>query len=126
MIEQGGGVIVNVSSELGLVAENSVDAYCASKGGVVMASKVMALDHGPQEIRVNCLRPGPIATQLLEDVFAASGNAEQKRRSFKDLTALKRLGHPDGVAAAAVFLASDESAFMTGADLVIAGGWTAH
>lgn len=119
-----GGVIVNIASELGLVGEANVAAYCASKGGVVMLSKAMAIDHGPEGIRVNCLCPGPIATQLLEDVFTASADPEKMRSSFEEKIILNRLGTPEEVAAAAVFLASDESSFMAGANLVLDGGWT--
>lgn len=126
MQQQGSGVIINVASELGLVGEAGVAAYCASKGGVVMLSKAMAIDHGPQGIRVNCLCPGPVTTQLLEDVFAGSDDPEGMRRTFESQTVLKRLGRPEDIAAAAAFLASDDAAFMAGSDLVIDGGWTAR
>ena len=122
----GGGVIVNIASELGLVGEAGVAAYCASKGGVVMLSKAMAIDHGPEKIRINCLCPGPTTTQLLEDVFASNPNPAAMRRTFEEATVLKRLGTPEEIAAAAVFLASDESSFMAGANLVVDGGWTAR
>ncbi len=124
MRQSGGGVIVNVSSELGLVGEANVAAYCASKGGVVMLSKAMAIDHGPEGIRVNCLCPGPVTTQLLEDVFTSAPDPAAMRRTFEANTVLKRLGTPEEIAAAALFLACDESAFMAGADLVVDGGWT--
>lgn len=124
VMQKSGGVIVNIASELGLVGEANVAAYCASKGGVVMLSKAMAIDHGPQGIRVNCLCPGPISTQLMEDVFQESADPEEMRRSFEQRILLNRLGTPEEVAAAALFLASDESAFMTGANLVLDGGWT--
>ena len=126
MREGGGGVIVNISSELGLVGEVGVAAYCASKGGVVMLSKAMAVDHGPEGVRINCLCPGPTTTALLEDVFASNPDPVGMRRSFEQATVLKRLGTPGEIAAAAVFLASDESSFMAGANLVVDGGWTAR
>lgn len=122
----GGGVIVNIASELGLVGEAGVAAYCASKGGVVMLSKAMAIDHGPEKIRINCLCPGPTTTKLLEDVFASHADPVEMRRTFEEATVLKRLGTPQEIAAAAVFLASDESSFMAGANLVVDGGWTAR
>ncbi|KAK3179913.1 hypothetical protein K4F52_008655 [Lecanicillium sp. MT-2017a] len=126
MKEQGKGVIINVASELGLVGEANVAAYCASKGAVVVLTKAMAIDHGPQGIRVNCLCPGPVTTQLLEDVFASSDDPEGLRKKFEASTVLNRLGKPEEIANAAVFLASEDSAFMAGTNLVIDGGWTAR
>jgi NAD(P)-dependent dehydrogenase (short-subunit alcohol dehydrogenase family) len=126
MRSQGRGNIINIASELGLVGEANVAAYCASKGGVVMLSKAMAIDHGREGIRINCLCPGPVTTQLLEDVFASSDDPQGLRQRFEAATVLGRLGRPEDVAAAAVFLASDDSAFMAGADLVVDGGWTAR
>ena len=123
---RGQGVIINIASELGLVGEANVAAYSASKGGVVMLTKAMAIDHGRSGIRVNCLCPGPVATQLLEDVFAGSPDPAGLRRSFEAATVLGRIGSPDEVAGAAAFLAGDDSTFMTGANLVIDGGWTAR
>lgn len=123
-MQKSGGVIVNVASELGLVGEANVAAYCASKGGVVMLSKAMAIDHGADGIRVNCLCPGPVSTRLLEDVFLESADPEEMRCGFEQRMILNRLGTPEEVAAAALFLASDESTFMTGANLVLDGGWT--
>lgn len=123
---QGGGVIVNVASELGIVGAAGVAAYCASKGGVVLLSKAMAIDHGPEGIRINSLCPGPVQTELLEGVFQASADPAALRASFEQATVLKRLGTPQDVASAAVFLASDQSAFMAGAELVVDGGWTAQ
>lgn len=126
MKEAGKGVIINMASELGLVGEANVAAYCASKGGVVMLTKALAIDHGPQGIRVNCLCPGPVTTQLLEDVFTSSDDPEGLRKQFEASTVLKRLGKPEEIATAAAFLASDDSAFMAGTNLVIDGGWTAR
>ena len=126
MRAQGGGVIVNVASELGLVGAAGVAAYCASKGGVVMLSKAMAIDHGPDGIRVNSLCPGPVDTALLQGVFDSSADPAALRASFEKNTVLRRLGTPQDIANAAVFLASDQSAFMAGAELVVDGGWTAH
>lgn len=125
-MRKSGGSIVNVASELGLVGEANVAAYCASKGGVVMLSKAMAIDHAADGIRVNCLCPGPIATELMQGVFDASGDAEGMRLGFEKQILLGRLGSPAEVARAAVFLASDDSSFMTGANLVLDGGWTAR
>ncbi|MFE0101026.1 SDR family NAD(P)-dependent oxidoreductase [Streptomyces sp. NPDC059009] len=126
MTARGGGVIVNIASELGLVGDAGVAAYCASKGGVIQLTKATAIDHAKAGIRVNALCPGPISTQLLEEVFQASDDPEGMRATFEERTLLGRLGRPDEVASAALFLASDQSSNMTGANLVLDGGWTAR
>ena len=123
---QGGGVIVNVASELGLVGGSEIAAYCASKGGVVQLTKAMAIDHAAEGIRVNCVCPGPVATPLLEATIAGSSNPEEERRSILNKTLLKRLGRPDEIANVILFVASDESSYMTGSVVVVDGGCTAQ
>lgn len=124
MIKSGSGVLVNVASELGVVGEANVAAYCASKGGVIMLTKAMAIDHGQHGIRINALCPGPIETELLNEVFQSCDDPQGLRESFEERIILNRLGHPQEIAKAALFLASDDSSFMTGADLIVDGGWT--
>ena len=116
----GGGSIVLVASQLGRVARPGRPWYCAAKGALINLAKAMALDHAPQNIRVNSLSPGPVETGRYVKNFP---DVEAARQSHHTL--LGRLGVPDEIAAGAVFLASDESAFMTGADLLIDGGYTA-
>lgn len=125
MQRSGGGVIVNVSSELGMVGGSEIAAYCASKGGVVQLTKAMAIDHAADQIRVNCVCPGPVSTPLLEDIIASSSNPEEERQSIVNKTLLKRLAHPHEIAQVVLFLASDESSYMTGSVVVADGGWTA-
>jgi NAD(P)-dependent dehydrogenase (short-subunit alcohol dehydrogenase family) len=120
MAETGGGSIVLVASQLGRVARPGRPWYCAAKGGLINLAKAMALDHAPQNIRVNTLSPGPVETGRYVSNFS---NVEAARQSHHTL--LGRLGVPDEIATGAVFLASDESAFMTGSDLLIDGGYTA-
>lgn len=115
----GGGSIIIVASQLARVARPGRPWYCAAKGGLVSLAKAMALDHAPQNIRVNTLSPGPVETGRYVKNFP---DVEAARQSHHTL--LERLGAPDEIAAGAVFLASDESAFMTGADLLIDGGYT--
>lgn len=125
MIAQGRGVIVNNSSGWGIVGGDHAVAYCASKGGVVLMTKAMAIDHGAQGIRVNCVCPGDVETPMLP--------ADAKMRGLKwaDYMAgcasrpLGRVGTVEEIAKAVLFLASDDASFMTGTALVVDGGGTA-
>jgi meso-butanediol dehydrogenase / (S,S)-butanediol dehydrogenase / diacetyl reductase len=126
MRRYGGGVIVNVASELGIVGGSEIAAYCASKGGVVQLTKAMAVDHAVENVRVNCVCPGPVATSLLEAIIAAAPDPQAEERSIVSKTLLKRLGRPDEVARVILFLASEDASFMTGSIIAVDGGWTAH
>jgi len=125
MIEQRGGVIINNSSGWGIVGGDAAVAYCASKGGLVLLTKAMAIDHGRQNIRVNCICPGDVDTPMLPE------DARLRGQKWEDYLAgcrnrpLGRIGTADEIAKAALFLASDDSSFMTGATLVVDGGGTA-
>ena len=125
MIAQGGGVIINNSSGWGLVGGDAAVAYCASKGGVVLLTKAMAIDHGRQGIRVNCICPGDVDTPMLPD------DARRRGLKWEDYLAgaanrpMGRIGTAEEIAKAALFLASDDSSFMTGAALAVDGGGTA-
>jgi NAD(P)-dependent dehydrogenase (short-subunit alcohol dehydrogenase family) len=125
MIAQGSGVIINNASGWGITGGNEAASYCASKGGVVLLTKAMAIDHGRQGIRVNCLCPGDVDTPMLP------ADAKLRKMEWKEYLAeasnrpLGRIGTPDEIARAALFLASDDSSFMTGAVLAVDGGGTA-
>ena len=125
MIAQRGGVIVNNSSGWGIVGGDHAVAYCASKGGVVLMTKAMAIDHGAQGIRVNCICPGDVETPMLPL------DAKMRGLKWEDYIAgcasrpLGRVGTVEEIAKAVLFLASDDSSFMTGAALVADGGGTA-
>lgn len=123
MREQGGGVIINVASQLGSVAVAGRSAYCATKGGLLQLTRAMALDHAGDGIRVNALSPGAILTERLLDTY---GTAEAANDALAAKHPIGRIGMPEDVTGAAVFLASDESGFMTGADLIVDGGYTAQ
>lgn len=126
MRRQGGGVIVNVGSELGIVGGSEIAAYCASKGGVVQLTKAMAIDHAADAIRVNCVCPGPVATPLLEAIISGSSDPAAERQSILQKTLFRRLGRPEEIASVILFLASDESSYMTGSIVAVDGGLTAQ
>ena len=122
MLASGGGSIVNVASFVALMgAATAQIAYTASKGGVLAMTREIAVEYGRQGIRANSLCPGPIATPMLEELM--SDPARRQRRLVH--IPMGRLGQAEELAKAALFLASDESSFMTGAQLVVDGGITA-
>jgi len=125
MIRQGSGVIINNSSGWGIVGGDSAVAYCASKGGVVLLTKAMAIDHGRQGIRVNCVCPGDVDTPMLPEDARLRGMKWQDYLAGCNNRPMGRIGTPDEIAKAVLFLASDDSSFMTGAALVVDGGGTA-
>jgi len=125
MIERGGGCIVNMASVWGLVGGTGAAAYCASKGAVVLLTKAMALDHAAQNIRVNCICPGSVDTPMLRGEMEALGGPEQALARFAARHPLNRICTPEEVAKAALYLASEDAAFVTGTSLVIDGGRTA-
>lgn len=122
----GGGAIVNIGSVLGLVARKDRAAYCAAKGGVTSLTKAMALDHAHEKIRVNCICPSIVETPLGTASMASTGDLEEARRVRAREIPLGRLGRPEDVAELAVYLASDESSWVTGAAWPIDGGLTAY
>ena len=122
----GGGAIVNIGSVLGLVAMKDRAAYCASKGGVTMLTKAMAIDHGHENIRVNCICPSIVETELVKGLFDDSEQGEAKRKARLSSIPLGRFGQPMDVAEMAVFLASDESWWLTGTAIPLDGGLTAY
>ncbi len=122
MIEAGGGSIIHIASQMGRVGAPARPAYCATKGALIQLAKTMAIDHADENVRVNALSPGAIETGRMVFRF---GSMEEARRISGPLHVLKRLGQPNEVAAAAIFLASDASSFMTGADMLVDGGYTA-
>jgi NAD(P)-dependent dehydrogenase (short-subunit alcohol dehydrogenase family) len=122
MIKQQFGRIINIASMLGTIALPERSAYCASKGGLIQLSKVMALEWAQQGITVNAVCPGPIATEL-NQVVMTNAAANQ---FFLDHLPIKRWGRPEELTGLIVYLASDASSFMTGSAIMIDGGWTAE
>ncbi len=123
MRQAGGGSIINISSQLGLVGvDNSSPQYQASKGSVRLLTKATAIQYAPEGIRVNSVHPGPIETPMTE---ARRADPEVRELTIGRIP-IGRYGQPDDIAYGVLFLASDESSFMTGSELVIDGGWTAQ
>lgn len=120
----GGGSIVNVGSVLGLVAMKKRAAYCASKGGVTLLTKAIAIDHGHENIRANCICPSIVETDLVSELFKTPDGERAKRDRLATIP-LGRFGKPADIADLAVFLASDESSWLTGAAIPVDGGLTA-
>lgn len=126
MAAQGKGTIVNTASVAGLVGIPDRAAYCASKGAVITLTKAMAVDHVGQGIRVNCVCPGTVDSPWVARLLAEQPDAVTARAALVARQPMGRLGLPEEVAMAALYLASDESAFCTGTALIIDGGIAAR
>jgi NAD(P)-dependent dehydrogenase (short-subunit alcohol dehydrogenase family) len=121
----GGGSIINIASVLGLNGARNRAAYAASKGAVVLLTKCMAIDHGHENIRVNAICPGFVETELTAQVFRKAHDPEAVRQERIAVHPAGRLGRPEDIAGLAVYLASDESAWVTGSVLPVDGGYLA-
>ncbi len=125
MMKHRRGVVINMGSEYGIVGGLASAAYCASKGGVVLLTKQMALDYAPYNIRVNCICPCNVDTPLMEKGLATSENPQAMRKTWEKIMPLRRFSKPEEIAAGALYLASDDASFVTGTVLSIDGGVTA-
>ena len=123
--KSGGGSIINLASILGLVGARNRAAYAASKGAVVQLTKSMAMDHGHENIRVNAICPSFVETELTERLVGQAPDAATFRRERIAAHPIGRLGRPEDIAALAVYLAGDESSWMTGTPLGVDGGYAA-
>ncbi len=121
MVRSGGGSIIHIASQLGTVGTPGRVVYCATKGALITMAKAMAVDHAAQKIRVNTLSPGAVETERM----LRFGSMEKAREALGPKHLLNRLGQPEEIAAAALFLASDAASFMTGANLLVDGGYNA-
>jgi NAD(P)-dependent dehydrogenase (short-subunit alcohol dehydrogenase family) len=122
MAKAGGGSIIHIASQLGTVGTPGRVAYCATKGALITMAKAMASDHAAQNIRVNTLSPGAVETDRMNLRF---GDMKKARKALGPKHLVNRLGLPDEIAAAALFLASDAASFMTGSNLLVDGGYNA-
>jgi NAD(P)-dependent dehydrogenase (short-subunit alcohol dehydrogenase family) len=125
MMRQGRGAIVNTSSISGLLGWPASAAYCASKAGVIGLTRQMAVDYAPRGIRVNCICPGTTLTPMIERLFGLEKDPAASRKNIEAMHPLGRLAEPEEIAEAALFLASPEASFITGAALPVDGGYTA-
>lgn len=121
----GGGSIINIASVLGINGARNRASYAPSKGAVVLLTKCMALDHGPEHIRVNAICPAFVETDLTAAVISKAPDPEAVRRERVAMHPIGRLGQPEDVAGMAVYLASDESSWVTGAVFPVDGGYLA-
>ncbi len=126
MARQGGGAIVNTASTTSRVGIVDRAAYVTSKGAVAAMTRAMALDHVADNVRINCVGPGTIETGYFTRIFADSPDAARLRTALEARQPMNRLGRPEEIAKAILFLASDESSFCTGSTLFADGGWTAR
>jgi NAD(P)-dependent dehydrogenase (short-subunit alcohol dehydrogenase family) len=126
MKQAGKGSIINLSSIYGLVGGPDVPPYHASKGAVHLMTKTDAMLYAPDQIRVNSIHPGYIWTPMVENFLKQMGNVEEGKKAAGGLHPLGHIGEPDDIAYGILYLASDESKFVTGSELVIDGGYTAR
>ena len=120
MVERGKGKIINMSSGAGVLAEKGLNAYGVAKGGLILFTKQLALDYGRDGINANAICPGYISTALTGSIFALGG--DRLKESIASFFPIKRIGEPEDVANCAVFLASDESDYITGEEIRVDGG----
>jgi NAD(P)-dependent dehydrogenase (short-subunit alcohol dehydrogenase family) len=119
IIESGGGSVINMATIDALIGIG-YDGYAASKGGVVSLTRSMAVTYAPQKVRVNCIAPGTVMTDINREELSDP----EKSRKYMAMTPIGRFAHPREIASAALFLASDESSYVVGATLVVDGGMT--
>jgi NAD(P)-dependent dehydrogenase (short-subunit alcohol dehydrogenase family) len=124
MIARKAGVIVNLASIAGIVAIRDRFAYCATKFAVVGMTKCLALDHAADGIRVNCICPGRVETEFVQGLLRQYPDPEKAYAEMCATQLFNRMGKPEEIAAAALYLASDEAAFVTGSSLIIDAGWS--
>jgi len=125
LLRQTSGVIINLSSVNGFFAEPACAGYCATKAAILGLTKAMAIDHGREGIRVHAICPGYIDAGLAESYFQSQPDPARARNEAGNLHALGRIGRPEEIARAAVFLASEDASFITGSAIIVDGGFSA-
>jgi NAD(P)-dependent dehydrogenase (short-subunit alcohol dehydrogenase family) len=122
MIKQGGGAIVNMGSIWSHTVFPGWGIYCAAKGGILLLTRAMAVDLAPYKIRVNCVCPGTIRTELMDKAVEGASDPAAALKVYEDLHPLRRIAEPEEVGKAVLFLASDDASWITGTDLSVDGG----
>jgi 2-hydroxycyclohexanecarboxyl-CoA dehydrogenase len=126
MVARGGGKVVSIASDAGRVGSSGEAVYSACKGGIIALTKTLARELATKGVRLNCVCPGVTETGMLESFMQGAGDPEKLREAFRRAVPIGRLGKPDDIAGAVLFLASDDAGFITGQTLSVSGGLTMH
>jgi len=126
MVERGGGKVVTIASDAGRVGSSGEAPYSACKGGVIALTKTLARELATKGIRLNVVCPGLTETGMLESFMQGAGNPEKLREAYRRAVPVGRLGKPEDIAGAVLFLASDDAEFITGQTISVSGGLTMH
>ncbi|HEY5899910.1 MAG TPA: SDR family oxidoreductase [Burkholderiales bacterium] len=126
MVERGGGKVVNIASDAGRVGSSGEAPYSACKGGIIAMTKTLARETATKNIRLNVVCPGLTETSMLEAFMLGAGNPDKLREAYRRAIPIGRLGRPEDIAGAVLFLASDDAEFITGQVISVSGGLTMH
>jgi 2-hydroxycyclohexanecarboxyl-CoA dehydrogenase len=126
MVERGGGKVVNIASDAGRVGSSGEAPYSACKGGIIAITKTLARELAAKGVRINSVCPGLTETSMLESFMQGAGNPDKLREAYRRAVPIGRLGKPEDIAGAVLFLASDDAEFITGQTISVSGGLTMH
>lgn len=126
MVERGGGKVVNIASDAGRVGSSGEGPYSACKGGIIAVTKTLARELATKGVRLNTVCPGLTETSMLESFMQGAGNPDKLREAYRRAVPIGRLGKPEDIAGAVLFLASDDAEFITGQTISVSGGLTMH
>jgi len=126
MVERGGGKVVNIASDAGRVGSSGEAVYSACKGGIIAITKTLARELASKGVRLNTVCPGLTETAMLESFMQGAGNPDKLREAYRRAIPIGRLGKPEDIAGAVLFLASDDADFITGQTISVSGGLTMH
>jgi 2-hydroxycyclohexanecarboxyl-CoA dehydrogenase len=126
MLERGGGKVVNIASDAGRVGSSGEAPYSACKGGIIALTKTLARELANKGVRLNTVCPGLTETNMLEQFMLGAGNPDKLREAYRRAVPIGRLGKPEDIAGAVLFLASNDADFITGQTISVSGGLTMH